>query len=373
MPALGTWSIIIVSTMVFVADAATQRALLEWGAKTPAIWSGEAYRLFTATFLHADWRHLFFNMYALYMFGRVVEAILGTWRFTAVYLISGAAGYLLSLLVAPESTAVGASAAIFGLMGYTVHYRLRRLPLRYMRIDTELLQILGLNLLIGFLVPRIDQMAHLGGLLGGMAMASVVGMPAHGKEQRRRPTEALLASVLLAGLAFASLRPLTWAQRLQPISPQTAKWLDMRYGRYFSPLWADSVTLLWLPAQARSGWQPAPPALHVAPDQLLRLAVFWRWERGPGAIHPVPYKIAWERVLNSTPDSAGKSNRTQVVQEDRQLAYKPDTDAAMIYARSDVVVGPGRYIVHVIVDEREVWKAGVDVVVGSAPNTTQTR
>jgi hypothetical protein len=264
---------------------------------------------------------------------------------------------MLSLLAAPESTAVGASAAIFGLMGYTLHYRLRRLPLRYMRIDTDLLQIIGLNLVIGFLLPRIDQVAHLGGLAGGFIAASLVGMPARGHEVKRAWPETIIAGALVAMTTYVATQPLALASRLQPVAPVVSQWLDTRYGRYFSFLWADGITLLWKPAQIKSEWSPAADTLRLQSGQLAQLAIFWQWVKGAGATRSVSYIITW--------DKARDDGAYERIQEDRRLALNPDDDRTKIYLRSTITVGAGSYTVRVNVDGREVWRAAVRIAAAS--------
>jgi membrane associated rhomboid family serine protease len=353
MRAWATWTLLGCSIAVFVLDAASGRAFIEWGAKTADIWTGQYYRLLSATFLHADLRHLLFNMYALFLFGRVVEALLGPSRFLLLYLSSGTCGYMASLLSQPAFTAVGASAAIFGLMGYTLHYRLRRLPLRFMRIDTYLLQILGLNLVIGFIMPRIDQLAHLGGLFGGMLMGSVLGLPRYQQRPRPAPGEMAAALIALSLTSALALQPVWAAARLEAVSPTAARWLDNRYGPYFAPLWAQSVSLLWLYADQRDGWQPAEAVLRPEAGRPVRLAVFWRWERGAASLRPVSYAVEWARR---------EPGVTGMVHTDRYAADRPDEDDNLIYARSALVVERGEWQVTVKVDGRQVWQRWINIM-----------
>ena len=151
----GTRLFVILSILVFAFDLLLRGALLEWGAKSAAIWGGEYYRLLTANFLHADLRHLLFNMYALFIFGNAVESILGSLRFCIVFILGGVAATWPVCSRNPNRW-LSVHLRLFSvLIGYTVHFRLRRLPKRYMRLDTELLQILGINFVIGLLVPLL--------------------------------------------------------------------------------------------------------------------------------------------------------------------------------------------------------------------------
>ncbi len=146
------------------------RTLWIFGAKVnPLIAQGEIWRLFTATFLHADILHLLFNMYALGSLGYQIESYFGRGRFLAIYVLAGLWGSLASYATSPEIS-VGASGAIFGLAGATAVYFLRyrenfgdagRSTLRSMLV------LIAFNLFFGFTNPQIDNAGHIGGLLGG--------------------------------------------------------------------------------------------------------------------------------------------------------------------------------------------------------------
>lgn len=251
-------------------------------------------------------------MYALYIFGHLVEGMIGTGRFLAVYFVGGITGFYFSLLARPGSLAVGASAAIFALMGFTLHYRLRRLPLRWLPIDGSFAQILGLNLIIGFTVPNIDQFAHLGGLIGGALAGSLVGFPRASFEvewdsdepgvpvagrrgpHRRGLVEPFVAAVLIAALSWAALSPLSFAKASG--SPALARLADARYGGYFAPYVATDVALFWLPQDAAGGdWRPVRQRLERTDQSPIALGLFWRWERGGGREPSGEYAVHWFR------------------------------------------------------------------------------
>jgi len=177
------------------------RTLVECGALFgPAVVrGGEWWRLMSAMFLHAGLEHLALNMVSLVIVGRMVERYFSRRCMLVIYLAAGVTGFLFSLFVHPDSVAVGASGAIFGLFGamggYALFHR-RRLGERYRIFMKEFGAILGLNLLLGILIPGIDMSAHIGGLLlgcvggylairnrnalwvflGGVALASVWGV-----------------------------------------------------------------------------------------------------------------------------------------------------------------------------------------------------
>ena len=128
------------------------------------------FRLLTSAFLHGSFLHIAFNMYVLFALGPTLERILGHLRFTALYLVAAVGGSVASYaLSAPQTVSVGASGAIFGLMGALV------VAGRRLRYDMrQVLILLVINVVIGFLAPGVDWKAHLGGLVTGAAMAAVL-------------------------------------------------------------------------------------------------------------------------------------------------------------------------------------------------------
>ncbi len=138
---------------------------------------GEFYRLFTCMFLHVDFLHIAFNMYALYVLGAQVEKYYGRTKFLLIYLISGLLGSVFSCVFCNEFTlSFGASGAIFGLFGsiiyFTYYYRATLQNL----LRGSLLPTLAINLVLGFMIPGIDVFCHIGGLIGGILMAMIIGV-----------------------------------------------------------------------------------------------------------------------------------------------------------------------------------------------------
>jgi rhomboid protease GluP len=123
-------------------------------------------------FLHIGLMHLFFNSYALFAFGIEVERLYGSPRFLVIYLLAGLWGSLISFAFGPNLSA-GASGAIFGLLGVMLAFFRRHREIFGEWGRQRLLNLLGvavLNLVLGFTVPGIDNLAHLGGLLSGAAL-----------------------------------------------------------------------------------------------------------------------------------------------------------------------------------------------------------
>jgi membrane associated rhomboid family serine protease len=156
--------------------------------------NGDWYRLVTAMFLHAGVLHIAFNMLALYWLGTVVEQALGTWRFLLVYFVSGVAGSAGALLLTgPFAVTVGASGAIFGIMGAL-------LVLEYVATGTfagQALTLILLNLALTLAIPNISVGGHLGGLVGGVLATFVL-------VQFRHARPGWIAPALVVGIAVAS-------------------------------------------------------------------------------------------------------------------------------------------------------------------------
>lgn len=156
---------------------------LSWGANFgPATQDGQWWRLFTAQFVHFGVLHLGMNMAALWDVGRLVERLYGRARFAVLYLASGVAGNLLSLVVqGNQAVSAGASGAIFSLYGALLVFlwRERRQvePGEFRWIFGGALLFTLLILGLGFVVPGIDNSAHGGGLLAGALLGHVLARP----------------------------------------------------------------------------------------------------------------------------------------------------------------------------------------------------
>jgi rhomboid protease GluP len=145
------------------------------GSLIPAcVAEGQPWRLLTSIFLHAGITHLLLNMLALYFLGSFAEASFGRGRFFALYLLSGLAGGIAYLYVSAftdnfAQPAVGASGAIFGLLGGVFGYAIRRGTFSTRDpVIGQLLLLTGINLFLGFSIPGVSNTAHLGGLAGGL-------------------------------------------------------------------------------------------------------------------------------------------------------------------------------------------------------------
>jgi len=137
----------------------------QFGQYNAAVLNGEVWRLLTAMFLHADVVHIFGNMFFLLIFGLRAEELFRTREYVLIYLLSGLAGGLLSLLMGPDMNSVGASGAIFGVFGATVIY-IRRAVGRSMLAAL----MFAMFLLLMNVGPNVNVLAHVGGLGAGLLM-----------------------------------------------------------------------------------------------------------------------------------------------------------------------------------------------------------
>jgi membrane associated rhomboid family serine protease len=153
------------------------------------------WRLITTGFLHVNLLHIFFNMYLLYLLGMLLEPAMGSLRFAAVYFISLLAGSFGALLATPAPT-LGASGAVFGLMGAAVvELRARRMSV----LESGIGGLIVINLVLSFTLSGISVGAHIGGLIGGALTALAI----RAADERKLPAAGAVACVLLAAVAVA--------------------------------------------------------------------------------------------------------------------------------------------------------------------------
>ena len=198
-----TWSIIALCVIIYglqlLPNSPVTSALLYYAPYTYT----EPWRMITALFVHSptSFLHILFNMFSLFIFGPIMEQMLGRVRFLALYLLSGFGGSVAVLLIAPGTPVVGASGAIFGLLG--AYFVIQR---KLGGNATQLLIVIGLNLVIGFLPgTNIAWQAHVGGLIVG-AGAALVYLRTRRLDQRLAQVIALTGIfVVLVALTLARL------------------------------------------------------------------------------------------------------------------------------------------------------------------------
>jgi membrane associated rhomboid family serine protease len=162
---------------------------------------GDWYRLVSAMFLHASLLHLLFNMFALWWLGSVVERALGTTRFLLVYFVSGLAGSAGALVLSPPTAVtVGASGAIFGIMGALLILEWQETG----SLAGPAMTLIVLNLALSLAIPNISIGGHLGGLIGGIAATFVLTSTRHARVALLGP--GLVALIGIASVAVAYVR-----------------------------------------------------------------------------------------------------------------------------------------------------------------------
>lgn len=167
-PRRVTTVLVGVNVAVYVLSLLSAGLVVQFGMAGVAVATGEWWRLVTAAFLHASLWHVGLNMLALWILGGVLEPLLGRARFLTVYLLSALGGASASYLFNdPRVLSVGASGAVFGLLG-AILVALRRLN----RDVSGVVALLMINVVLGFVVPNIDWRAHLGGFLVGVVVTA---------------------------------------------------------------------------------------------------------------------------------------------------------------------------------------------------------
>jgi membrane associated rhomboid family serine protease len=165
--------LIAANVVVFMAEIATGsdwqtlsgRIYQEGALYGPAVANGDWWRLISSSFLHAGPIHLLFNMLALWWFGRALESYLGPARYIGLYFASALAGAAGALLLSPTTPTVGASGAVFGILGAGLVLERKRIYV----FGGAALAIVAINLVFTFTISSISIGGHIGGLFGGIA------------------------------------------------------------------------------------------------------------------------------------------------------------------------------------------------------------
>ena len=186
--------------------------ILNAGALIPTLVAeGQAWRLVSSVFLHSGFVHLALNMLSLYFLGSFVEGAFGRGRFLALYLLSGLSGGIAYLFFGGFGVpAVGASGAIFGLLGGILGYALRRGTFSWQNpLIRQLLILLAINLYIGLSIENVSNTAHMGGLAGGLVFGFLVAPTVYSRKTVRALTPVLIVlgvEALLLGLWVLGFR-----------------------------------------------------------------------------------------------------------------------------------------------------------------------
>ncbi len=219
---LVTWTLIGANVLVYAANVLAgidpmspdAERLVEWGAEYgPRTLRGEWWRVLTSAFLHGGVWHIAVNMWVLYALGRFGERLFGHLGFLVLYLVSAVAGAVASLWWNPAGISVGASGAIFGLIGGLLGVAVTRNPTVPARMlnsfRSSATSFLVYNLAFGLMFPFIDNAAHLGGFVGGILCGMMLSRPVRDDGPHNWTLRALLVLVVgvagLGGLALVVL------------------------------------------------------------------------------------------------------------------------------------------------------------------------
>jgi membrane associated rhomboid family serine protease len=190
---IATYVLIAINVAVYFGAQSSVQAQNDLFLFGPAVADGDYWRLITSGFLHVQIVHILLNMLSLFWLGRLVEPALGHARYAGIYLASLLSGSLGVMILDPNSATLGASGAIYGLLGAAiVMARNRGIGL----VQSGLLPILAINFVITLSVPNISLGGHLGGLVGGLVSTFVVEQ----LSMRRRGDTTILAVAACAVL-----------------------------------------------------------------------------------------------------------------------------------------------------------------------------
>lgn len=196
-PARVTLGLVLLNLAIWVLQILPGATLTNQLAFVPLSVYSEPWRMITAGFAHSESNplHVLLNMYSLYIFGSVLEPLLGRVRFLAVWLLSIFGGSVAVMyLNTPDTWVLGASSGVFGLMAaYFVVLR------AVGQNSRGLMGLIAINLAFGFLMPGVSWQAHLGGLLAGGALTAVY---AQGKSKRAQLVGAIAVALIFVALTW---------------------------------------------------------------------------------------------------------------------------------------------------------------------------
>jgi rhomboid protease GluP len=206
-----TEAIVAINILVFlwltIAGGSTNiSVLVTHGALVPAfVRNGQAISsIFTSMFVHIGFEHILFNMIALYFIGRLLERIIGHWKFLVIYIFSGIFANFASLTFSnPNSISAGASGAIFGIIGVWLMMaeQYRDYP-ALIDMGKQMLLFSVLGVVSGLMGSNMNIVAHLGGLIAGFLVAYVIGFPQFGKTPTWKRSGSVILIVLMMGMFF---------------------------------------------------------------------------------------------------------------------------------------------------------------------------
>lgn len=173
----------------------------------PSVRAGQYYRLISGIFMHGSLFHLIFNCYALYVLGTQLESFLGKIKYTIIYLLGGLMGSLFSIIFNGNVASIGASGAIFGLMGALVYFGYHYRVYLGNVVKSQIIPLIVANLVFGFIMTGVDNAAHIGGLIGGTLATVALGI--EDKSSNFEKINGLITTIIM--FAFALYMALIYA------------------------------------------------------------------------------------------------------------------------------------------------------------------
>ncbi len=320
-----TQVLLVINLVVFAAMALegvamnpNSRQLIEWGANFgPYTLGGQPWRLLTSMFVHGGLLHILFNMWCLWDLGTMAEGLYGHWTFALVYLISGIGGSLASVWWHPVGVSVGASGAIFGIVGALIasHY-LGEFSAPMVVVRSRLRSVLvfaGYSMIFGAVSGITDNAAHIGGLVTGLVFGALIARVSPEPNLLRRLSILLFVGLIVLGAGAGLYRSRSYLIHVQ----RGAELIE-------DNKMDQAITELQTAIRQRSGYAPAHFALAHA---------YFDKKQYPLA------EAELKRVLEITPDQNGaryelgmayfnqhripeaKEIFTQLVQSDRSDGY----------------------------------------------------
>jgi membrane associated rhomboid family serine protease len=210
-----TWTLVALNVVVYLITVAQGAGINSPGGKLFNDWdlygyavaNGGWWRLITAAFLHANILHIALNMLALVWLGGPVERYIGPLRYVGLYVASGLAGSAGALVVTPNSPTVGASGAIFGILGALLIIEYQATG----NLAGQAFSLIAINLIFSFTMSNISVGGHVGGLIGGIL--SMLAMSRFGRTHVAYGRAGLLGAAGLVGVAALSVAVAYWKVR----------------------------------------------------------------------------------------------------------------------------------------------------------------
>lgn len=190
---LGIIVVLFILMYIFGNGSTDIKTLYNFGG---LIKTGNPIRLITSIFLHIGIVHLIMNTWALKLLGEQTEKFFGHLKTLMIFIYSGLIGNLLSVILMKENViSAGASGAIFGFMGAILYFALNQRTYMGEALKKEILPVIIINIILGFMVAGINMYAHIGGLIGGMLISCAVGVKY--KTSKQEKINGIICSVIL--------------------------------------------------------------------------------------------------------------------------------------------------------------------------------